>query len=302
MPSIYGTNEHDVDAYVLYKPQTWVTGSNLGSYLGVEYGSDMPDRRVEYLVRWGNSDRIGYIPSEQTINLRTAVEANTDKFNSLQRIEESGARVPPHSRDPEDLRLPIYGRSEQHQGGSDIEVYERWDDVDHTRDFYTERVPIDTEYRVHVINGQVRKVAEKEQREDPEDGATGLPHFIRNYEHGYRFVYPDTEPPGLWQAVPAVEALDLDIGAVDLVITRDGTPYVLEVNTAPSLDAPTMEVYGGALADMIGISDVPGIAATDLDGSEGGDDGADGDGSAEQSDESASTDAVDSSRLSLLRD
>ena len=33
----------------------------------------------------------------------------------------------------------------------------------------------------------------------------------------------------------AMEAVGLDFGAVDVVITEDGTPYVLEINTAPEL-------------------------------------------------------------------
>ena len=52
-------------------------------------------------------------------------------------------------------------------------------------------------------------------------------------------------------AIKAVEALDLDFGAVDIIETRQGEIFVLEVNTAPGLEGKTVESYGNAILNFI---------------------------------------------------
>lgn len=249
------------DRFLLYRPATSETGPRLANYLGIPSGTSMPGSRQDYLIRWGTSERIDYIPNEQTWNLRTAVAQNTDKLQSLQMMEEAGVNVPPYSRDWRDLSFPMFGRSSNHSGGSDIDILiDEHDARQSASDFYTGRVPIRTEYRVHVIRGEVVKISEKEKREGP-DGREA--RWIRNYENGWRFVYPDDEPAGLHQAVPALEAMNLHFGAVDMVIGTDGQPYVLEINTAPSLDPPSLEVYGERLAEMVEVDNHPGLDAVE---------------------------------------
>lgn len=262
--TVYGNPETGV--MVLYDNQTWRTGANLGRYLGVGYGSSMPDERMDYLIRWGTSSRVNYVPSETTVNRRTAVSANTDKYDSLVQMADAGIPVPNHSTDHNDLRRPIFGRDRNHREGTDIEIYDTWSGVDRSRDFYVEEINADREFRVHVIDGRVAVAREKQHREEPSEDAVGNPERIRNYENGWRFVYPDDRPAGIHMAVPAVEAMGLDFGAVDLVLDHDGQPYVLEVNTAPSLSPPTLETYARELADIVGIeeSDAEGFTETNL--------------------------------------
>lgn len=258
--------------FLAYTSQTSETGPRLANYLGIDSGTSVPPTRFDYLIRWGTSQRIDYIPNEQTWNLRRAIESNTNKLNSLQEMESAGVNVPNYSRNWRELSFPLFGRSFQHQGGNDIEILiDEREARESSSDFYTERIPIDTEYRVHVIRGEVVKVSEKMKREGPD---TREAHWVRNYENGWRFIHPNEQPAGLHMAVPALESLDLHFGAVDLVIGIDGQPYVLEVNTAPSLDPPSLEVYGEHFAEMIEVDNHPGMSAVDFpdeeeDGEEG---------------------------------
>lgn len=250
------------DRYLLYRGATSETGPRLADYLGVPSGTSMPSERYDYLIRWGTSDRIDYIPEERTWNLRRAIAENTDKFNSLQQMQEAGVNVPPYARNWRNLDFPMFARSNNHSGGEDIEILIDERDARGTAaDFYTERIPIETEYRVHVIQGEVVKVSEKDKREGPDSREA---HWIRNYDNGWRFVHPSSEPAGLHQAVPALEAMELDFGAIDMLIGTDGRPYVLEINTAPSLDPPSLEVYGERLAEMVEMDNHPGLSAVDF--------------------------------------
>jgi hypothetical protein len=266
---LYGNTDSGV--MVLYSGATWVTGANLGRYLGVAYGTDDPADemgRVDYLVRWGSSDGVQYVPSEDTINYKSAVERNTDKLGAMRRMDRAGVPVVPYTTDEAQAAEwvaggnVVFGRSENHRGGQDIDLYDpdevstwRAQSVVEGNDFYTKGVDVDTEYRVHVYQGDVVTVREKEQRDDPDpDDVVADDEWVRNYENGYRFVYPDERPPALGQASAACHALGLDMGAVDMALDTDGLPWVFEVNTAASLDKPSLERYAKRLADTLGLS------------------------------------------------
>lgn len=241
------------DNYLLYSPQTRPSGERLAEFLGIEnHGTEDPDRRVDQLLRWGNSQRIQYVPEEQTINLRRAIAKATDKYKSLEELEKAGVPVPEYSRDMDELEYPMLGREENHSQGSDIvPILQRKDleVADSTPDYFTQYIPVKREYRVHVIDSQIVKVSQKVLEEEEDYNP-----WIRNYENGYRFVNPRERHAGINQAISAVNSLELDFGAVDLIIDENDQPYVLEVNTAPSLqEGVSLEVYGEHIADMMGI-------------------------------------------------
>jgi len=104
-------------------------------------------------------------------------------------------------------------------------------------------IPSDREYRVHVFDRVVIRASKKVFPNALEgDGGWVRCHhggwIMRDFQHldnlGQRF--KDV-------AVAAVEALGYVFGAVDVVLGRDGVPYVLEVNSAPSLDERGLSVY-----------------------------------------------------------
>lgn len=108
---------------------------------------------------------------------------------------------------------------------------------------YTKYVKKKYEYRIHVMGGQVIDEVEKRLRR----GGTVSP--IRNTANGYVFARNDVRVPEAVrrESILAVQALQLDFGAVDVVYNeRLGQAYVLEVNTAPGIEGSTVERYSNA--------------------------------------------------------
>lgn len=109
---------------------------------------------------------------------------------------------------------------------------------------YTLYIQPKAEYRAHVMDGSVILLQQKKRRR----GATDVDESVRSHARGWVFVVNAVDPPpsGWEEAVcDAVASCGLDFGAVDFLIEQGtGRLYVLEVNTAPSLSAPsTLAAY-----------------------------------------------------------
>jgi glutathione synthase/RimK-type ligase-like ATP-grasp enzyme len=198
-----------------------------------------------------------------------SLEQNTDKLQTLERLDNAGVPVPEWTTERDEISetfgYPALGREEQHTRGQDINLILQWRDAYLTdgNDYFVEYVPTELEYRMHVINGEVVKIHEKRLRSEESNHP-----FIRNGETGWIFMEPRDTPPDPQLAIDSVGALGLDFGAVDIIKGEDGSPYVLEVNSAPSLDEANLERYGDAFADIVGLNDYPGLQAVSWDDDE----------------------------------
>lgn len=260
------TTSDGADAFLYYHARSHVTGNRLGEFLGIPHGRNTSEP-VDYLIRWGQRSGAGFRPNQGVINSQSALNNNADKMAALRQLDEAGVQVPNYTQSRDDfgdtIDYPILGREESHARGEDINLILQWRDAYLTdNDFFVEYIPTELEYRMHVVDGEVIKIHEKRKQSD----APNHP-FIRNSETGYIFMEPRETPPPDQLAIDAVGALSLDFGAVD-VIREEGTGdhYVLEVNSAPSLDEANMERYGSAIADMIGLEHYPGLDAVSFDG------------------------------------
>ncbi len=195
------------------------------------------------LIRWGDAGAVRYKPS-RLLNSKQGVANASNKFRSLEMMYNAGVNVPPHSTNKRDLNGTILGRRNRHRGGTDI-------DVNGTGDFYTRYLPATNEYRVHVFNSRIIGVQEKVLQ----DGFTDNNDVkIRNHDMGYRFVLRNIDNTNATLksiSRNAVESLGLDFGAVDVILGDDGSYYVLEVNTAPGLEATMFNHYAQELIDFV---------------------------------------------------
>jgi len=258
----------DTQAFLLYHGQSHVTGNRLGDFLGVPHGREC-NNRYDYLIRWGSRTSVSHRPRETVVNSMESLRQNTDKLQTLERLENAGIPVPGYTTDRDEISetfgYPALGRAEQHTRGQDINLILQWRDAYLTNgnDYFIEYIPTDLEYRMHVIDGEVVKIHEKRLRSEADNHP-----FIRNHETGWIFVEPREQPPDPQLAVDAVGALGLDFGAVDMLVSESGEPYVLEVNSAPSLDEANLRRYGEALSEIVGVDDYPGLNAVDWDDDE----------------------------------
>lgn len=116
---------------------------------------------------------------------------------------------------------------------------------------YTKYVKRKQELRVHVFDDNVFYVQVKRRRRDRNEFEENP--GVRNLASGWVYCELDLAQLGrdtIQQARDAVSSINLDFGAVDILIgSADGLAYVLEVNTAPGLSDSSAALY----AEQIGV-------------------------------------------------
>lgn len=109
------------------------------------------------------------------------------------------------------------------------------------------------EYRIHVQrlpNGEYHVFDAQQKRRRA--GVENVCNKVRNADNGWVFCREDLAVPEVvyTTAKRALEASDLDFGAVDVIYNRHhGRAYALEINTAPGLEGTTLESY----VNMLGV-------------------------------------------------
>lgn len=244
--------------FLLYKPSTSPTGKALAKLLDIPCGTTeaLPAERVDTLVRWGNADRTRLRP-EKVLNQRTAIIASSDKLQSLELLKRGGVRVPnAHPLNHDSIKLfayPALARTRRHTRGRDIALclqpHDALQALEKGCEYLVEYVQTEAEYRLHVCNGSVIKTSQKvlTKQED------AIP-WIRNHEHGYTFRKVRTTPSEIVRnmCVAAVNLVGLDFGAVDVLISTNGVPWILEINTAPGLVESGLKTYAKRFAELLG--------------------------------------------------
>ena len=218
--------------YIMYHNISSKTGKELKRVLGIEGGIEVGDRRINHLIRWGNSGPIRF-QAQVVLNKKDALNNAADKERALQLMTAAGVKVPPvATRFNGEI---LIGRTATHTQGKGLFMIASQRDFDLAKNnlgctHFMSYIPVDREYRVHVFQQQVIASAEKRMS----DHATSL--HVRNYENGWVFKYIDTCPDDIKNAaLAATRSLGVDFGAVDVIKSVNGNVYVLEVNSAPSL-------------------------------------------------------------------
>jgi len=162
-----------------------------------------------------------------------------DKLAELQALAGAGISVPQlwTSNQWRDAgqHLPVVARNRQHTRGTDIRVIRRMDKAREwstRRDFFTKLIDVQREFRTQIFRSAHLGTYEK-VLEHPEMRKSVIARNLRN-GYVFRLCTGDNIPrQGVDLSRNAIAALNLDFGAVDWVMDRRGTCYVLEANTAP---------------------------------------------------------------------
>ena len=177
---------------------------------------------------------------------RPALNDRVNRFNkyyALERIRTQGICCPvvyPTSEWHRAGVFPRLARKFTHKAGKDIVVCKTVAEAGRifqrgTHDFFSEFIPTKTEYRVWVFREKVIAVYEKLFK-----GPGAFTGFARNHRFGFRFEKQDdlrAHPVLKGVATGAVDALNMDFGAVDILLGQDGLYYALEVNSMPAIDS-----------------------------------------------------------------
>jgi hypothetical protein len=191
----------------------------------------------DVVVNWGHS-----IPLAPRTGVRFLNQPNRDygKRDQLIQFAVAGIGCPEVFNTPGAGRI---GRRHGHVGGNDLLT------VQPRYDYWTQKLNLVQEVRVHVFNGVSIRAGVKV----PRIGMTPHP-WVRSYDGGWMIQYghPNVRQVHRDVAKNAIKALDLDFGAVDIGVTDAGRIAVLEVNLAPGIEGGTVEAYARHIRECTG--------------------------------------------------
>lgn len=193
----------------------------------------------DYQVNWGNSWR-SMGGEGIDLNKPESVAKAVNKLKALQILQDNDVSIPKLWGLDYDIDYPVIARTPRHSKGRGLWLCRDYYDLNQAirkgANHFLEYIPDALEFRVHVfLLDKYRSIKLSEK--------TGGEGIVRTHSNGYRFVVPihrDEAKIARREAKRAVEALNLDFGAVD-VLVKDGIPYVLEVNSAPCLTDPNSD-------------------------------------------------------------
>lgn len=222
-------------------------------------GSAYVGKASHVLINWGNSQlderQNG---AAQILNKASAVKDATNKLVAFRLMHEAGVKCPNYwtsaddlEIDPEDALICVRQKLNGHSGeGLSVKPFNQLTAEDKRAPLFVEYVKKATEWRVHIgVGGDDRKcfIQKKARRRDVPDEQVDWQ--IRNHVNGFIYQHNDLNINEAFEleledlAADALQALDLDFGAVDIIQNGKKGLFVLEVNTAPGLEGKTLEHY-----------------------------------------------------------
>lgn len=242
------------------------SGKQVAEQLGIEHvlfnrnnvymrhvqGAKLPFA-VNWGCTWGKMQAAAHKLPEEVLNKNISVA--TSKRAAFKILKEAGIPIPDMLLEwVPDLQGRWLARKDYLSGGQGIEVLENGAKPSDQYHFLVKYIPKSYELRLHVLGDRVIL----EQFKYVPSGSNVL---IRNHANGATFsAKPLTEhlPSGLADycrelSIKTIGALGLQFGAVDILISKRGSPFILEVNTAPGLtnEAGTLPAYVDAFRNLI---------------------------------------------------
>lgn len=207
----------------------------------------------DVIINWGYSGDIPFLrrnnANVRLLNTPEAISNASNKIKCLKALKSNGIAHIAFSETKEDAEefiekgYDVYCRTliNAREGKGIVVAKTKSDLVD--AKLYTRQFASDTEFRVHVFNGEIIDVVEK-QRMKPERMAelgiveADLSDDVRNRKKGWIFNRKDVAIPNKIEqiAIDGIKAMGLDFGAVDIIHnTKNNQSAILEINTAPGM-------------------------------------------------------------------
>lgn len=216
-------------------------------------GSVWKPKARDTVINWGSSDagHSAFQGGHRILNHPSAVKKASNKLSAFQVFKEAGVSIPEFTTQlDEATRLCAAGamivcrtKLTGHSGEGIVLVEGKDTDNLVRAPLYTEYIKKVSEFRLHVFGDEVFIVQRKARKHDVPDAEVNWQ--IRNHANGFIFARGGVDVPQEHKdlAVKAVKALGLDFGAVDLIVTKKGEAFVLEVNTACGMEGQTLDDY-----------------------------------------------------------
>jgi len=196
------------------------------------------------IVRWGTREEIETDKTSIVYNQSKAIAIATDKRQSRETFIANNVSTPVlvTPQNFQDSYLPIIARPLVHSKGKNfVTLATRAAFVEHyTRNnqgwYYSQFINKEREFRIHCAHSKVLAVMEKS---NPNNGNIAW-NRAQNDTEPFEYVkWSQVDDENLKcvleEALKATAAVGLDMSGVDVMLCG-GTAYVLEVNTAPTLN------------------------------------------------------------------
>jgi glutathione synthase/RimK-type ligase-like ATP-grasp enzyme len=239
----------------LYKCTTSYKVSMMNNFTFVNSLKDLNISNNDILIRYGvDSYSSKDVLFHKVVNRAESIKKSKDKLFSSLLFKQYNIPIPEIFIDISDLKkksFPVLRRLKFHSRGSDISFIRSKKDIV-PGDYYSKFIKSDLEYRIHVFDNEVIRI----QKKIPKKGTKK--QFVHNFENGYLLVDNfehniPLETNLIPLSIRCVQLLGLDFGAVDILISKDYKPYVLEVNSAPRLNRYGRELYSFYFKQFLGI-------------------------------------------------
>lgn len=207
----------------------------------------------DLVVNWGCTPKqikaLGIVPA-----WNADISVSTSKLRAFEALKDN-VPIPQFKKQWEEgLEGRWLARKDYLSGGEGIEILENGAKPENPHDFIVKYIPKLHEMRLHVVGDKIIH----EQFKYIEAGCGAL---IRNHAQGASFSAKPLEFHLSAQhskqcrdiAIKTLEILGLTFGAVDMIFTKKGNPFVLEVNTAPGLseESGTLQAYTKAFQGIM---------------------------------------------------
>lgn len=217
------------------------------------------------VINWGSSTAIPEVLiSDRIVNHPDFVSIASNKLKFFKRVaslKKDTPRIPEWTTDFTEVvkwvaeGYEVVGRQKLEASGgegilfsSDVALEEMA-----SCKLFTKYIKKKEEYRVHIAFGKPLFIQKKVLRKTDDTGTPIDPKTIdwrvRNLANGFIFQKNDItpNPDVITQALFAINVSRLDFGAVDVIWNGfEERAYVLEINTAPGLEATSVDSYAEA--------------------------------------------------------
>jgi len=225
--------------------KTKKTGLALGEALGVEVTSAPINAPGETVINWGSH---GSIVAGKVVNTPEACKKCGNKAIQHKALQGHTWSIPVWTEGEvfNEAGGMYVSRPVKHFSGYDFVLLDaglapkQWGVTVTAGRYVRPLIDIDTEYRVHVMEGKIIRCMIKVPEGDGPDP------LCRTHSKGWvlQGKYVSQTPKGCKSAAKqAVEMLGLNFGAVDVCTTKGGGVKVIEVNSSPGLIGSSLNRY-----------------------------------------------------------
>lgn len=206
-----------------------------------EFKLNSLDLKNAIVIRWGTREALT-LDNCVVYNKIEGLENATNKLKSRQLFIENNVSCPKLVT-PENIvatDLPIIARPFEHSKGKNFIVLKSINEFNahynNKKYYYSQFIDKSREFRIHAGHNKVIAVMEKSKPKGDNIAWNRAQNDVDPFEYvPWSVVDEQNLKCVLEEALKAITAVKLDFGGVD-VMYKDGKAYVLEVNTAPTLN------------------------------------------------------------------